>query len=366
MKTLTEFHESLQALLNADPYALPGPDAESQIRTFQNYLTAHHYERCAEYRQIIDALGFHRPPFDDLSAVPYLPVPLFKRMRLSSVDEFDVVKVIASSGTSGQIPSTVTLDKTTATNQSRALTALTSTVWGKQRRPMVILDSRTAIEGAGALSARGAGILGFSRFGRSMEYALDAKMDLRFEEISAYLTREEGEPVLFYGFTSLIWQYVVTHIHSRGLRFPRSNGTLVHGGGWKKLQDKKVSPETFRAVTADALGVSRVVDYYGMAEQTGSIFFECSQSNFHASNLSTVLIRRSHDFSLCGIGEPGLIQVLSVLPTSYPGHSLLTEDIGVLKGLDGCSCGRRGRYFQVIGRAQGSELRGCSDTHVGA
>ena len=61
-------------------------------------------------------------------------------------------------------------------------------------------------------------------------------------------------------------------------------------------------------------------------------------------------------------GEEGLIQLLSILPSSYPGHSLLTEDLGVLKGQDDCACGRKGRYFIVTGRLSQAETRGCSDT----
>jgi hypothetical protein len=34
----------------------------------------------------------------------------------------------------------------------------------------------------------------------------------------------------------------------------------------------------------------------------------------------------------------------------------------VLLGEDDCPCGRHGRYFQVSGRQQGAEVRGCSDT----
>jgi len=56
-----------------------------------------------------------------------------------------------------------------------------------------------------------------------------------------------------------------------------------------------------------------------------------------------------------------LVQVLSLLPYSYPGHSLLTEDLGVLVGEDGCACGRPGRYFLVHGRQESAEVRGCSD-----
>ena len=59
-----------------------------------------------------------------------------------------------------------------------------------------------------------------------------------------------------------------------------------------------------------------------------------------------------------------IIQVVSALPRSYPGHSLLTEDEGVILGEDDCPCGRKGKYIQVLGRMAQAELRGCSDTYA--
>jgi hypothetical protein len=63
-------------------------------------------------------------------------------------------------------------------------------------------------------------------------------------------------------------------------------------------------------------------------------------------------------------GERGLLQVLSVLPGSYPGHSLLTEDLGDWVGEDAPGSTLGGRHFRVLGRAPRSEIRGCSDTYV--
>ena len=68
---------------------------------------------------------------------------------------------------------------------------------------------------------------------------------------------------------------------------------------------------------------------------------------------------------MCSVGEQGIVQVLSPLPGSYPGHSLLTEDTGVLLGEDDCPCGRLGKYFSIIGRIPRAEIRGCSDTYEG-
>lgn len=53
--------------------------------------------------------------------------------------------------------------------------------------------------------------------------------------------------------------------------------------------------------------------------------------------------------------QEGIIQVLSLLPTSYPGNSLLTEDLGMILGEDDCKCGRKGKYFVMSGRMKESE-----------
>ena len=91
---------------------------------------------------------------------------------------------------------------------------------------------------------------------------------------------------------------------------------------------------------------------------------ECEYGNLHAPVFSDIITRRPHDFTVADVGEQGIIQTLSVLQTSYPGHSLLTEDEGILLGEDDCKCGRLGKYFKILGRVKNAELRGCSDTYA--
>ena len=141
------------------------------------------------------------------------------------------------------------------------------------------------------------------------------------------------------------------------------NGILLTTGGWKKLTDKAVPKEKFREIGRAFCGIEKYVDHYGMAEQTGSVYIECEYGHLHASIYSDVIVRRPKDFSVCNIGEPGIIQVLSCLPRSYPGHSLLTEDKGIILGEDDCPCGRRGKYIKVLGRMKAAEVRGCSDSY---
>ena len=100
-----------------------------------------------------------------------------------------------------------------------------------------------------------------------------------------------------------------------------------------------------------------------MVEQVGSIFMECEYGFYHCSNFSDIIIR-DVNFNSLKVGEKGLIQLLSILPRSYPGHNVLTEDLGIINGEDDCKCGRVGKYFTVLGRAPNSETRGCSDTKI--
>jgi phenylacetate-coenzyme A ligase PaaK-like adenylate-forming protein len=143
-----------------------------------------------------------------------------------------------------------------------------------------------------------------------------------------------------------------------------TGSVLIHGGGWKRLQDQQVDNATFKARLREQLGIERVFNYYGMVEQVGSIFMECEQGRLHAPTFADVVVRDPLTLDPLPPGQVGVVQVLSALPVSYPGHSLLTEDLGLLHGEDDCPCGRLGRTFSVLGRMPQVEMRGCSDTRT--
>ena len=98
-----------------------------------------------------------------------------------------------------------------------------------------------------------------------------------------------------------------------------------------------------------------------MVEQTGSIFFESEKCNyFHTSIFSDIFVR-DKEFNEIGFNKRGMLQLLSVLPTSYPGHNIITEDTGMIIGEDNCKCGKRGKFFEVFDRLESAEIRGCGD-----
>jgi hypothetical protein len=346
------------------PYSLNRAKKQALLSETLCALTRHHYQACPPYKRFLDAMRFDPARARSYYDLPFLPARLFKEYELLSVGRAEIVKTVTSSSTSGQQPSRIFLDKATAARQTKALVRIVASHIGPKRLPMLVLDTQAVLKDRAAFSARGAGIIGFSIFSNERIYAFDENMELDREGISAFLRRHSGADLLLFGFTFIVWRHFYKELVRTGFRPDLSNGVMIHGGGWKKLLDQAVSPADFKRSLHEACGIRRVYDYYGMAEQTGSIYMECEQGRLHASIFSDVIIRRARDFSVAGAGEKGIIQVVSMLPGSYPGHSLLTEDEGELLGEDDCPCGRLGKYFRISGRLRNADIRGCSDTYA--
>jgi len=350
--------------LNIQPYSL---DKISKSKILDSHffdLTQHHYDNCNQYKNMLDAIGYNYKEQQNYSEIPFLPVRLFKMFDLYSVPKENIIKTMTSSGTSGQAVSKIFLDKKTSLNQSKTLTKIISTLLGTKRTPMLIIDSPSVLKNRNMFSARGAGILGFSIFGTKRMFALDENMELNVDNVMAFIQQNQNNQILIFGFTFMVYQHFIKEIKKRNIKIDLSNAVLIHGGGWKKLIKESITTTEFKKTLNELCGTNSVHDYYGMVEQTGSIYIECEYGNLHTSIFSDIIIRRAHDFSIADCGEQGIIQTLSILPMSYPGHSLLTEDEGILLGEDDCRCGRLGKYFKIVGRIKNAEIRGCSDTYA--
>lgn len=349
--------ETREHWMERPPFSASQAEKDAFFQAEMKRLTEYHRRSCEAYDDICNGLD---------QTAPYLPVSLFKDLELRSVPEEEVIRQVTSSGTTGQQVSRIFLDAETADLQRRALAAITGDFIGGRRMPMLIIDSPEVLRDRRRFSARGSGILGFSMMSSRRFYALDAQMQLDPASIEAFLEAAGDGPSFAFGFTFMIWQYLYEALAATGKTIDLKGCYLIHGGGWKKLQDRSVSDEEFRRCLRKTCGFGEISDYYGMAEQTGSIFMQCAEGHLHASNYSDIEILDPVDFSPCKVGDWGLIALRSWLPGSYPGHMLLTEDRGRILGEDDCPCGRKGRYFEISGRIKKAEIRGCSDTFEAA
>lgn len=354
--------DRLTQLMTAEQYSIRESDKAPLMIDGLHELVERHRDRSVEYRRILEAGYPDATEASDLAAIPYLPVALFKWLELRSIPGDEVFRVLTSSGTTSQVPSRIYLDLETAQLQTRALSSIVTHYLGPRRLPMLIVDHRDVITDRRQLTARGVGILGMMSYGRDHLFALDSSMALDQPVVEAWLERHAGEDLLVFGFTSMVWQYFQEPMADRGLDLSRA--TLVHSGGWKKLADVGVSNEAFKARLRDVFGIERVHNFYGMVEQVGSVFFECPAGFFHPPNFADVIVRDPTTWEPAPVGAEGVVEVMSLLPLSYPGHALLTEDLGTIHGVDDCPCDRAGRRFTIRGRVPKAEVRGCSDTHA--
>ncbi len=338
-------------------YELNSKDKENFFYKNLSLLNSFHYKNCLEYKHIVDA--FFKKKTSSVKDLPYIHVKMFKENNLKSINESVTTKIFKSSGTSNNSLSKINIDRTTSLLQSRCLIKILQSILKKKKLEKIFIIDSPNILRTNQLSARGAAINGFRQLANSYEFLLDENYDLDLSLLKQ-LTSEKD--YMMFGFTNIIWEFLINKLINKKLKLPKNNGFLFHGGGWKKLENISISKKKYNNCINKFLGIKKIYNYYGMIEQTGSIFIECEKGFYHPSIFSDINIRNK-DLELCKLGEKGIIQVSSLLPLSYPGHNILTEDIGIMINYDGCKCGRKGKFFEVIGRIPKTEVRGCSDVY---
>ncbi|MFH1285812.1 MAG: hypothetical protein ABIH99_04480 [Candidatus Micrarchaeota archaeon] len=326
-----------------------------------------HYKNCERWKTFCESRNFNPSKPFKLEELPLLPVGLFKRVELLSVPREQIVRNVLSSSTTSSTPSSVLLDKTTMDRQVSALTKIMGSFLGNERRVFIVFDARSTVSARGdILSSRGTAIRGMIPLARKMHFVLNDSLELDEELLKKAVEESENSPVCFFGFTWLLYNISSKNQTNARAKLLLSklgkNNMVLHIGGWKKLKDLKVSKEQFNAQMLDVLGAKKTIDTYGMTEQLGTIYPDCEAGYKHVSAYSEIIIRDVNTLEPCKDGKEGFIQLISPIPHSYPGISLLSEDMGKIIGRDNCKCGRAGAYFIFTARHEKAELKGCGDT----
>ncbi len=333
---------------------------ESALLAALTDLVDYHRRHCAGYRNLLGALG-HAPGhhYDELADLPWLPVRLFKHHDLRSVPDDEVVTVVSSSGTTGAV-SRIAIDRPASIAQQRSLVHALRPVLDGSRLPLLVVEARSVLADPANLSARAAGVLGLLAYGRDVTFALDHTGRVDLIAVRRFLEHAGGDRFLIFGFTYLVWSQLYPAAVDHGLDL--SGATLLHSGGWKNMAAVGVDDAEFRR-RLSAVGVTRIHNFYGMAEQVGTVFLQGSRTgHLHCPDFADVIVRDPQTWREAPIGTTGVIEVLSTVPRSHPGHVLLTEDLGVVHGVDDGDW--PGKHFSVLGRVPGVEVRGCGDVRL--
>jgi hypothetical protein len=353
-------------------FVQPRPARERRLLDELNAAFARHARDCPLYKRICDAAGWSpERPAATLYELPFLPAQYFKEAgkQLTSVPADRQYRALSSSATSGRA-STVVLDRETARRQARAVAGVITDFIGPHRRPMLICDLAPGGQQSHELSARSAAMLGFMTLASSHRHLLTSPDGVTISTDEKALAAAHAEivaanqPVTIIGFTFLVYTALLEPLERRGLKFELPAGsTILHIGGWKRLEDRKVDRDRLAQAAEAVFGVSagHIVDSYGFTEQMGTVYAECSAGRKHAPAFADVIVRDPLTMRCLPDGESGSGHFLSLVPESYPGFSVVTDDIVRVLGRDGCPCGRSGTTFEVLGRHKSAEVRGCGD-----
>jgi hypothetical protein len=363
-------------LIGLNPFNYDKYDRYRLFKESLNEVAKHHFENCEEYRNFCKNNNFDPYELDiEIEKYPFLPVNIFKTLRLVSVKEEKVVKELQSSATTSGVPSRVYLDQETSRRQTMASSSVLGNFLYSQRHKFFILDSNPVTDFIPEMTARVAATRGFLMLAKEYEYFMtneeNGKLKLNLDKFikrsREYIKIRDSQvgsnpQLTIFGFTFIVYEFVVKPLLESNISLNLKGVKLAHIGGWKKLIDKKVTPQKFKEDIYKTLGIlpEDVIDFYGFTEQMGIVYGEDEFGKITPA-YSEIIIRDINTLEPVEDGQEGFIQTISPIFTSYPGISVLTEDIGRICSRLEPRSGRQGTSFEILGRAKEAEIRGCGD-----
>jgi len=315
-----------------------------------DYLHSHHLRNCTHYRKIVESLFSNEINPSNI----YLHASLFKTHRMRSINE-ETNYNYQSSGTSGNI-SQIKFNRIDAINQQKYLVE-TIKNFIKINKSLLFIDLTTSY--SEEQNARNAASRGFSLLSKKrIKLPPNLKDAFEFLKKNVY----QYEQIIIFGFTFELYLLIKGFIDCNYKKLDCPEIIFIHGGGWKKLENLKVDNSKLNLMLTEIFTNFKTINYYGMIEQLGLVYPMCEYGYHHCPQGSDIIIRDRFG-QRCRKDEIGLIQSISPLPTSYPGHSILTDDLGSIYSNHICKCGRDSKSFKILGRLETLISRGCSDAY---
>ena len=368
---MLQLDDKIDRVLAMAPYSQSPEDRQAGLLEILKDELDYACQRHSGYKNYVEHWPLEYRSAGQIADLPYLPVGILKaNPPLCFVSPDAVKRTLTSSATTSQVPSRVVLDLPTTRRMTRGTAMILRDFIGPARRPYLIVDTPDHMTNGNALGARGAAIQGLQPFANETKYCLslngNGDLTLDRDRLIEFARDRQDTELLVYGFTFILWNHLVKPLLEDKVCLNLSKARILHSGGWKRLQDQAVEKSHFNDQLAQVFGCcpDRIVDFYGMVESVGVIFPDCPEGNKHAPGFGDLIVRDPLSLEPVKAGESGIVQVCSVLPTSFPGNLLLTEDMATVIAYDGCPCGRRGISFRFAGRIPKAELRGCGNLQL--
>ncbi|HLI28982.1 MAG TPA: zinc-binding dehydrogenase [Chloroflexota bacterium] len=339
-----------------------GVDASRDEAAFNELalrLFAYQFRHNAPYRRFCERRGRTPDTVSRWQEVPAVPIAAFKETVLTTFPPERAAACFQSSGTTGSKPSR-------HYHENLVLYDLSATLnWqahllpeGRPMRLLVLSPPRQAMPHSSLAHYLS---LMVERYGTPDSAFLLHEKGIDLEALTAALRASEasGQPVALLA-TSFAFVHLLDALAERGLRFQLPPGSRLMDTGGYKGRSREVPRRELYAQLRDALGIPReyCVNMYGLTEHSTQ-FLDAVLRN-HLAGVAAPRYKTVVPWARTRVldpetleelppGEIGLLCHFDLANRSSVAH-VLTEDIGYLLG-DG---------FELVGRASGTEARGCS------
>ena len=365
---LSHFTARLRQLMANSQSAIRDP----QFSELALELFALQFQRNAAYRKICEALKLTPETVGHWTQIPAVPTAAFKELELTSISPEERTAVFHSSGTTEQKPSR-------HFHSAESLALYEASLWQWFRLyfgdsgELVFLtpDKKNAPHSSLVHmfeTVRQNFALPTSVFAETVSadgfWMVDFAATLqKLKAVSA-----ASKPLALFG-TAFSFVHLLDFLTEKNLRFQLPPGSRVMETGGYKNRSRVLPKAELHALITDRLGVppKNIICEYGMSELSSQAYAVTSDewqvaSEIGATHHSSLI---THHFRFppwarvqiispetgreVAEGETGIIRILD-LANVFSVAAIQTEDLGI----------RRGEGFELMGRAQLAEPRGCS------
>lgn len=320
-----------------------------QIKEFDHQLALElfRYQYSFEngvYRQWCDALGIDPEQVKDITDIPFLPISFFKSKEVTT-GQFNPELIFESSGTTQTVNSRHLVKE--AKLYQRSFLKTFEQFYGNPKDYCIVgLLPNYLEKGHSSLVKMVHDLIELSGHKDSGFYLYN------FDQLAELLftLEKQGQKTLLLGVTFALLDFaeVFTGLKKQHNFCQPLNHTIIMDTGGMKGRKKEMTRQEVHDVLTGALGVLSIHSEYGMTELLSQAYSK-GEGRYHCPPYMQVLVRDESDpFNLKTSGK-GLINIIDMANI----HSccfIATEDVGWVHS----------GYFEIWGRLDHSDLRGCS------
>ena len=301
------------------------------------------YRNNEVYRQYCHALKLHPASIDSIEKIPFLPISFFKS-HIIKTTEFEPDIIFESSGTTKNISSKHYVNDISIYKKS--FTACFEKFYGPAKYKCILGLLPTYLE-----QNNSSLVLMTEELIKASENDLSGFYLYDHEKLHRTLMHNEllKMPTLLIGVTYALLDFVE--------KYPMQlRHTIVMETGGMKGRREEMTRQEVHAQLQTQLGVSLVHSEYGMTELLAQAYSK-GDGIFHCPGWMKVLIRDEDDpFEIVpakNVNNKPITGVLNIIDLAniYSCSFIATDDVGKLHSNES---------FEVLGRMDNSDIRGCS------